>query len=152
LNTGYKLQDIEREIKGIRERFEKDIEIIRGLKTEYEGQIRDKYLQTLDLTAALAEKERLEEQKKKLEEVEAAKQQKIRVKDPKEARTLIEGAIELQRPLASVKDTREERRYEICFRVRATEKQLNGLKMFLIANGIQYERIGRDMLKEVEGA
>jgi hypothetical protein len=140
LNAGYKLQDIEREIKGIRERFEKDIEVIRGLKTEYEGQIRDKYIETLDLTAALAEKERLEEQKKMLEEVEVSKTQGL-----KKARTLTEGAIELQRPLASVKDTREERIYEVCFRVRATERQLSGLKTFLIGNGIEYEKIGEDL-------
>jgi hypothetical protein len=132
LNAGYKIGEIEREIKGIRERFEKDIEVIVSLKTEFEGQIKDKYIETLDLAVALGEKERLEEQKKKLEEVEGLRK----------PRTLTEGAIELQSPIK-----REEKIYEISFRVRGTEKQLNGLKTFLVGKGIEYEKIGEDLPK-----
>ncbi|MDR1104547.1 MAG: hypothetical protein LBK92_04275 [Endomicrobium sp.] len=51
----------------------KGLEIIRRLKTEYESQIKDKYIETLDLTTVLVEKTRLEEQKKRLEEVEVSK-------------------------------------------------------------------------------
>ena len=36
---------------------------------------------------------------------------------------------------------------EVSFRVRATERQLNGLRTFLIGNGIEYEKIGEDLLK-----
>jgi hypothetical protein len=136
-NTTYKLQDIVGEIKGIRERFEKDIGVIRGLKTEYEGQIKDKYIETLDLTAALAEKERLEEQKKRLEEVEVSKIQGSKT----------QAAINLQTPIKSGEDgnERQERRLEVSFRVRATERQISGLKTFLIGNGIEYEKIGEDL-------
>jgi hypothetical protein len=151
-NTTYKLQDIVKEIIGIKEKFEKDIEVIRTLKTEYEGQIKDKYIETLDLTVALAEKERLEEQKKRLEEVEAsmtqeAKLQGSKTQELKKARnlrgvSLTQAAIELQSPIE-----REERKIEVSFRVRATERQLNGLKTFLIGKGIEYEKIGEDLPK-----
>jgi hypothetical protein len=157
LNATYKIGDIRIEIFKSIEKFMKGLEVITSLKTEYEGQIKDKYIETLDLTVALAEKERLEEQKKRLEEVEvskiqASKTQVSKTQGAKKARTLTEGAIELQRqPVsangASVKDTREERIYEVCFRVRATERQLNELKTFLIGNGIEYEKIGEDLPK-----
>jgi hypothetical protein len=139
-NTTYKLQDIVGEIKGIRERFEKDMEVIRSLKTEYEGQIRDKYLQTLDLTQALAEKTRLEEQKKRLEEVEVSKIQASKT----------QAAINLQTPIKRGEEgnERQERRIEVSFRVRGTERQLRGLKTFLIGEGIEYEKIGEDLPRE----
>jgi hypothetical protein len=147
LNTTYKLQDIVKEIIGMRERFEKDIEVIRSLKSEYEGQIKDKYIETLDLTVALAEKERLEDQKKKLEEVEVSMTQGSKTQELKKPRnltgvSLTQAAIELQSPIE-----REERKIEVSFRVRATERELNGLKTFLIGNGIEYEKIGEDLPK-----
>ena len=111
-NTTYKLQDIVKEIIGIRERFEKDIEVIRSLNTEYEGQIKDKYIETLDLTEALAEKERLEEQKKRLEEVEVSKTQGSKTQELKKPRnltgwSLTQAAINLQTPIKSVEDGNE---------------------------------------------
>jgi hypothetical protein len=148
LNATYKIGEIKNEISGTIEKFIKGLEVITSLKTEHEGQIKDKYIETLDLTVALAEKERLEEQKKRLEEVEASMEQGL-----KKARTLTEGAIELQSPPesangTSVKDPREERTIEVCFRVRATERELMGLKTFLIGKGIEYEKIGEDIPRE----
>jgi hypothetical protein len=137
LNATYKIGEIKDEISGTIEKFMKGLEVITSLKMEYEGQIKDKYIETLDLTAALAEKERLEEQKRRLEEVEVSKTQ-----EGKKARTLTEAAIELQSPIE-----KEERKIEISFRVRATERQLSGLKTFLIGERIEYEKICEDLPK-----
>jgi hypothetical protein len=139
LNAAYKLQEIVKEIIGIRERFEKDIEVIRSLKSEYESQIKDKYIETLDLTAALEEKTRLEEQKKRLLEIEEQKGKDLSFKD------LSEAALELQSPIKT-----EERKIEVSFKVIATERQLNGLKTFLEEQRIQYERIDEGLPKKME--
>jgi soluble cytochrome b562 len=134
LNSTYKIGDIKNEISEGIEKFMKGLEVISGLKTEYEGQIKDKYIKTLDLTAALAEKERLEEQKKKFEELE-----ECRRRDNLSPETMVQAAINLQnRPKIDIESFRT---YEVCFRVRANLKQLNELKTFLIGNGIEYEKI-----------
>jgi hypothetical protein len=153
LNATYKIGDIRIEIFKSIEKFMKGLEVITSLKTEYEGQIKDKYIETLDLTAALAEKTRLEEQKKRLEEVEASKIQASRTQVSKVQGSKTQGAINLQPPIKSGEDgnERQERRIEVSFRVRATERQLKGLKTFLIGNGIEYEKIGEDLPRAARG-
>jgi cell division protein FtsN len=49
-----------------------DLKIITAMHSEYELQMKDTYLRTFDMSAALDEKTRLEEQKKRLDEYEAA--------------------------------------------------------------------------------
>jgi hypothetical protein len=133
LNTTYKLQDIVKEITGIKIKFEKDIEAIISLKSEYEGQIKDKYIETLDLTAALAEKTRLQEQKNRLEEIERKKG----------IEEVVNTAMDLQSPLQRQEAT------TICFKVRATREQLSALKIFLIEREIHYEKILEEEAKPV---
>lgn len=58
-----------------------DLEVIAGLKSEFELQIKDTYLKGLDLSAALAEKTRLEEQKIKTEEYNRIRVEKIRAQE-----------------------------------------------------------------------
>ena len=130
LNGTYKLQEIVKEIVELRVKFEKEIEVIRSLKSEYEGQIKDKYIETLDLSAALEEKRRLEEQKKRLEELEERRRRDKLCLGP-----MTEAAIDLQ-SRAKI-DTESYRTYEVSFRVRATKEQLQGLKRFLVDNEIE---------------
>jgi hypothetical protein len=130
----YKLADISAEIREMIGKFGKDMEAIKSLKTEFEGQIKDKYIETLDLGVALGEERRLEEQKKRLEEAEA------RNKAEKE-RIFSEGlsgvAMRLQSPMKS----EEEARQEIRFKVYVTKEQKEMLKKFMVENGIEYDRI-----------
>ena len=65
-----------------------DIDIIRDMGISGEQQVLDVYLRTLDMSAALAEKTRLEDQQKRMEEYEAARQ-KAAQEAPQEPKTVI---------------------------------------------------------------
>lgn len=67
LNKTIKLEDIKHDIDEIIDKIEKDITIINSLTTNYKEQIKDKYLNTLDLSLALQEQKRLDQQSKQLE-------------------------------------------------------------------------------------
>jgi hypothetical protein len=70
LNAGYKMSDIEKEIADTIFKAKNDINIIKAFGVECEQQMLDKYLFTLDMSAAMAEKTRFEEQQKRLKEYE----------------------------------------------------------------------------------
>ena len=63
------------------ERTTSDLQTIADLKSEFELQIKDTYLRTLDLSAALNEKTRLEQQKARLAEYEAKKAEEAKEAD-----------------------------------------------------------------------
>lgn len=67
LNKTIKLEDIKHTIDETINKIEKDITIINSLTTNYKEQIKDKYLNTLDLSLALQEQKRLDQQSKQLE-------------------------------------------------------------------------------------
>ena len=108
-----------------------------GLPDDIEQQVKSKYLTTLDLAAALSEKDRIERERQKLAEYEARKQQKaLEPEQPQEERPAeIPDYAQIQpprqAPALNVVD----------FRVWATSEQLNALKTFLTANGIRYGKV-----------
>jgi len=111
-----------------------DLLVIADLKTEFELQIKDTYLRTLDLSMALTEKTRLEQQKARLEEYqrqqEAQKDVKPEVEVIINAETQVEPIEEVQEAII-VMD----------FRVWTTASQLNALKGFLKQNNIKYGKV-----------
>ena len=66
LNSTFKLMDATQEMLAAIEKAEKDIQILKAMKLKNEDQVLDAYLQSLDMSAALAEKRRFEEQQEKL--------------------------------------------------------------------------------------
>ena len=70
LNAGYKVADIEKEITDTIFKVGNDIKIIKAFGVACEQQMLDKYLATLDMSAAMTEKTRWEEQQKRLKEYE----------------------------------------------------------------------------------
>jgi hypothetical protein len=139
LNIGYALGDIDNEISGIIKKFEKDMEAIKSLKSEYEGQIRDKYIETLDLGVSLGEQKRLEEQKKRLKEAEA--RSKASRSEAEKERIFQEGLSGAAMRLQSPPELEEEAKEELRFKVFVTKGQKEKLKKFMIENGIEYDRI-----------
>jgi len=119
LNTSYKLSTIETEIKDTTKNIADSIKAIEETKTEFAQQVLDKYLQTLDLTSALAENTRLYQQKEKLEKMKAEQEKRQAEKKP----TVEEKLTELK---------------QIDFRVWVTEEQKKQLRAFLVANNIRY--------------
>lgn len=73
LNSTYKMIDISKEIMATIEKAKNDIGIIKAMRLECEMQVLDKYLEHLDMSEALAEKNRFEEQQKKIKEYEKQK-------------------------------------------------------------------------------
>jgi len=68
LNVSYKMADIEKEIKDTVFKVKNSLNIIKAFGVECEQQMIDKYLETLDMGAAMAEKTRYEEQQKRLKD------------------------------------------------------------------------------------
>lgn len=58
------------------DKIRQDLKVIGGLKSPYESQMKDIYLKTFDVSKALAEQSRLEEQDRKLAEIKKNKRLK----------------------------------------------------------------------------
>lgn len=148
LNATVKVSDSQKEILNKIEQINKDLIVITELKSAFEIQVKDFYLRSFDLSGALSEGKRLEDQKKKMDELESKRQEEAKKKadpviiakpvfvDPQEAVTTPE---EKKEAVSVMVETPQI--YTIDFRVHATEEQLTALKQFLTTNKINFERI-----------
>lgn len=125
-NVTCKMAQIEAEILTKRDQVVKDLEVIETLKSEFELQIKDHYLRTLDLSGALAEKSRLEGQKQKIQEMKMAPNVQTKFE---------------QTEIKIPEQPQGEELFEITFLVTATKKQLDDLRKFLEFNKIKYGRV-----------
>jgi len=133
LNATYKDKDIYDSIDGDIAKVKADLKTISDLQTEYELQVKDVYLKTLDLSAALNEKTRLEQQKAKLQEYQQHQQAEVKQQEPAEVRP---------EPKQDVQEVSEQEPVmAIDFRVWATRRQLSDLKQYLKSNNIKIGRV-----------
>ena len=72
LNATYKYSDITSEIHNTLDKARNDIKVLKAMKLPYEENVIDVYLRTLDMSAALREKQRMEEQEKIIKSVSEA--------------------------------------------------------------------------------
>lgn len=108
LNVATSLKSIQAELEGTVARVNSDLDTIEGLGSRYDTQIRDMYIRTLDLSAALQEKARLEEQERQLAERRAAKEAEEARRKEQEAQTA--AALERERQAyLEAKETEKER-------------------------------------------
>lgn len=128
LNVTYRMEDIEKEIADAVFKVGNDLKIIRVTCGDYAAQVTDKYLQSLDMSAALAEKARLEEQADALK--------KAIPQDPK-AHVAPDDGIAPMEPEGEYAQVLN----PLDFRVWATREQLMRLKAFLKENNIKYGRV-----------
>lgn len=143
LNATYKGSDIEKEIMDVFIKVEADLQVITDLQTEYEPQIKDTYLKAFDLTAALSEKKRLEEQAAKLAEYNQQQAEKKAQAAAMQAKqTPLPTPTMPEPPPEPIHEARQtpapEEIITMDFRVWATPQQLNQLKTFLNTAGIKY--------------
>ncbi len=138
-NTSYKLSNIEQEIKDITKNIADSIKAIEDTKTEFGEQVLDKYLQTLDLTAALAENTRLYQQKEKLEKMKAEQERREAQKEDIKP-VVVEEEKQVEQPKAQPEPAgvEEPKVMQIDFRVWVTERQKMQLRAFLVASKIKY--------------
>lgn len=110
LNVTYKIEDAQKEIADRIFKTRNDIGIIKAMNLNGEQQVLDVYLRTLDMSAALAEKTRLEAQQKRMEEYEAARQ-KAAQEAPQEPKTVVQAVSPVQErtqaPCVTFDDTSE---------------------------------------------
>lgn len=148
LNVTYKETDIQKEITDLFIKVEADLKVIDELETPYKLQIKDAYLKDYDLTQALQEKKRLEDQAAKLAEYE--KQQKAKQETTSEIAPVAPEPIKQGTPVQEVpyfEPDPPQKVYEVDFRVTGTAEELTALKKFMIDNGIKYAPVPKDERK-----
>jgi hypothetical protein len=124
------LLDIDLKINELKNNFT----IIEDLNSEYKSQVKDKFIQTLDLTLALSENKRLTEQSEKLKKIEE-ESKKEEVKQVPVVEEIIKKEVEA---VAIVKEETKEEPKEYDVRIWATDSQIKLLKQFLTDNSIEY--------------
>lgn len=146
-----KTEPIENICNGIGDTLEKirtDLETIENLHSEFEHQIVDAYLKDYNLSRALQEQKRLEEQKKQIEAMEAKKaaQQAIVKSNPQStAPQVVETPKPTEPPVQTTQNTQttqaKEPIYSASFKVTGTQTQLQALSAFMKKYNINYEVI-----------
>lgn len=134
LNTTYKMTDIEEEIKHIIVKSRQDLAVIKSLNTEFENTLIDFYFKTLNLTETMGEKTRLEEQKKKIEEINRQKELLNAEKNKTSGKVPENNQNTQQIPY-------NEGLQQIDFRVWVTQEQKFYLREFLVKNNIKYGKV-----------
>ena len=124
LNASTSMKAIQDEILALVDKVKIDLATIDGLKSDYKEQVKSCYVDTLDITAAIRFGNDLEVKAQRLAEFEKQKAKEM----PKN-----ESSEPAEQPAVKV--------FQIGFRVTATAEQLQGLKQYLSANNIKYERI-----------
>lgn len=129
-NATYKMATIQTELQGIKDKFDSDLKVIADMKlpTEIELQVKDKYIETLEFSKAIAEKTRLEELAKKLE----AK----RDEDIKKIHEAVD-SIEVK-PTEPIEEKSENPIFRRKFWVEGTKEQLIELGKYLKNNNLKY--------------
>lgn len=159
LNAGVSMKSIQAEILDMVAKINADLASIESLGSRYDEQIRDVYLRTLDLSQAMQEKARLEEQERRLAERRAAQEAEAARQREQEERRAAEEAAERQAQAdageysaasatvpadgpadvgQSPETHRTEPAYVVGLEVFGTRGQLDAFCLFLKENGIRY--------------
>lgn len=149
-NKTFKLKDVEVAIKYIKESADIHLKQIEELGSEFTQQLKDKYFETLDITAVLAENTRLIQQKKYLEELKAkeeaerAARENVQPVTRKQLADMVAEVIDEMDNEPSEEEVDEmladQETVSIVFRVEATREQLKALGKYMQENGIRYGR------------
>lgn len=138
-NLSKSMSQIKKDIDATIERVKSDWALIIGMKSEFEADMKFKYLDGLNLQDALALNQRLTRQKEeraayeaKRKEIEATASKKTEVEDK-----VAEVLPETKEVPAEV----EEQAYTIAFSVTGTKEQLMQLSRFMKQSGIKYTQL-----------
>lgn len=132
LNVTYEMKKIQMEIEERMGQVRQDLGTVEALETPFRAQIEAKFLETLSLGQAMAEKARLEESERKMADYRAEQKEMLPAPEP-------EPSAPVQLPDESTKH--EEPLYTVDFRVTGTKGQLKALQRFLKENQIAYGKV-----------
>lgn len=151
-NTGVSLKKIREAIVAAEDKAASDLEVLSTVESEFAEAVKLKYLEALDLNAALTERARLQERAAKLREYE--EQQRARAANLPEAERAAasaRGAEQTPDPAANTEqagtwepgggEAVEETVYLLRFECRVTQGQAAELAAWLKARNISYRRI-----------
>lgn len=144
LNVTTSTGEISDELARTVEKIESGLKAIDKLNLEADiaERVKSVFLQDFDLAAAIAEKERIEAERDKMERYRAAQQAQT-AEDTPPANTGAQ-APEYRRPTPPPpmpQPTAEEKVYTVTFRIHVTKAQLDGLGAYMRANNIKPERV-----------
>jgi predicted nucleic acid-binding Zn-ribbon protein len=159
LNKTYAIETVESDIDGVIGRVLSDIKTLEGL-TEYAVIAKSKYLDTLDLGAALAEARRLEENAKKLakekaeragrEAAAAAEEAERELADMEEKAAAVPPAP--AKSLMDMSDWEPEKKktYTYTFTFTATAEKCRALRQYMLENKIEYEKVDLSLYNKTD--
>ena len=112
-----------------------------GMAPDMTERLKSVFLRNFDLAAAIAEKERIEAEREKMERYQAAQQAQsapTAAETPGSKNTL---TTEERHAAPQEQPATEEKTYSVTFRIHVTKAQLDALGAFMKANGIKPERV-----------
>lgn len=109
-----------------------------NLDADIAERVKSVFLKDFDLTAAIAEKNRIEAEREKLARYQAAQQARVAEATPPAITAPVE---ETQPTEPTQRPVAEEELLTVAFRIRVTRAQLDGLGAYMRANNIKPERV-----------
>lgn len=121
LNTTFKIEAVGEAIGNLADKIDDDLTVLDTIEPEFSTAVRAKYMETLDIGAALRHKKALQDA------AEAAKK--------REASMAVDNEKIVEQPRV------QEKLYLLRLEFHLTQPQATALKQFLSSNGIQYTKI-----------
>lgn len=140
LNVSFDIKKAKAAIDDLIKRVEVDEKAIKDLEVECEQRMLDAYFQTLDLSAAMAEKKRFEDRIMQLAELERQRQAKVqKAAEAKQQKPIYQEvpAKAAEQPV----NTNKKKTVTLRFEVDVDREQMMALKKCMIENNIQYRKI-----------
>ena len=142
-NTAWSMKKIREAIVAAEDKAASDLEVLSTVESEFSEAVRLKYLEALDLNAALAERARLQERAAKLREYEEQRRRatEAEASNVPEAERAEAAAKDAERAEAAPATGAEETIYLLRFECQLTRSQAAELATFLSARNIHFRRI-----------
>ena len=158
LNVTTTLKSITNDMEHMRDSVRHDLEVINAETGEYQFEMKQKYIETLNITEALMVKQTYEENARRKAEYEARRKAELEErqarekaeaeklaeagkKEPEQKQESVSQTVEEEAQEERTEENQEEKTHTIVIRVCGTGKQLNALGEFLTKNNIKYEQI-----------
>lgn len=143
LNKTAKMDDIKSSIDMTLNAVKKNLGILHGMQSQYETEMIEAYLDSLDMGVALETKNRLEEKAAQIARMKAEQEQKKQevVTPTVVTPTVVTSTVVAPTPVAPAPKQEPVKFYDV--RLFMTETQKNLFKNFVVSNGIKYTKVPR---------
>lgn len=149
-NQSTTMKSIKEGILGMIQRVSEGLAILNEVESKFAGDMKEEFLRSYDIGAAMQLRNRLEAEEQRRAEYEAEQQRKKAERDAarkaETARVMQAGQTAPATQVKTVEEVTqqaEEPIYSVDFRVYGTKEQLGYLKKFLKDNGFRYEPVPR---------